>query len=172
MKNINEKGIKTPIWGGIILLIIVVAIILDIFSVKLPGNTDRPSDILDYSDTILIANDSVKDRLYSEYGLQVLEVNYDKYRSNWTFKFKNISNHIIGNAQEMSFKLTYKVTNLKTHEVVKSDYTFLDFNKLQSKEIVQLHPYINWTAYLGVKYRIDFWIENLPMCPYFIKLNY
>ena len=172
MKNISKKGIKAPLWGGIILLIMVVAIILDLFSVKLPGDVNRQSNVLDYNDTILIANDSVKDRLYSEHGLQVLKITYDKYHDDWIFKLKNVANHTIGDARELTLKLTYKVVDLKTDEIVKADYSYLRFNKFQPGEMVQLHPYIGWKAYIGVKYRVDFWIENLPMKPYFLKLNY
>lgn len=82
----------------------------------------------DYSDTILIANDSVKDRLYSEYGLQVLKVNYDKYHNDRTFKLKNVSNRIIRNEREVTLKLTYNVTDLEAGEVVRSNYTYLSVN--------------------------------------------
>lgn len=169
----NKEGVKVPwFFTGTILF----AILLSLLFLN-PDTSNSSTEVsekesLSYSDTILIANDSIKDRLYAEYGLQVLKVNYDKYHNDWTFKLKNVSNRIIGDSKQLSLKLIYKVTDLKTDEVVKADYTFLNVNKLQVGETIQLHPNVSWSAYVGVKYRIDFWMENFPMCPYFLKLNY
>ena len=104
----NKEGVKVPwFFIGTILF----AILLSLLFLN-PDTSNSPTEVsekesLSYSDTILVANDSIKDRLYAEYGLQVLKVNYDKYHNDWIFKLKNVSNRIIGDSKQLSLKLTF-----------------------------------------------------------------
>ena len=121
------------------------------------------------SDTILIANDSVMDRLKVNYGLQVMEYGYRKvnytdtggYGTDFFIKFKNLR----GTTLDNSYKLYYKAIDSKTNEVLESNYTYLTFNKISPNEVVQLEPYINWTHTAGEKYILYLWIEDIPMRP-------
>lgn len=121
------------------------------------------------SDTILVNNDSLPDKLKVKYGLQVMDYSYRRvgltetrgYSMDFSIKIKNLRNKPLNGKLE----LNYKVIDPKTNEVVKSDYSFLRFNNILPNEIIQLEPYLSWTYRTGKKYILYLWIEDIPMKP-------
>lgn len=121
------------------------------------------------SDTILVNNDSIPDKLKVKYGLQVIDYGYRKvnitgtrgYSMDFFIKIKNLRNKTL----DGDLKLNYKVIDPKTNEVIRSDYSYLHFKNILPDEIIKLEPYLSWTYRTGKKYILYLWIEDIPMRP-------
>lgn len=143
-------------------------------------STSNEMTIPNCSDTIFVGNDSINDMLNVKHGLQVVDCKFERvgytdvggYGINFFLKMRNVSEQVIGDESEMSLKLSYKVLDDKTDETIKSDYTYLSFNKLSPNEFIRLEPYVSWTYVSGRKYRVYLWIDDIPMQPIVVRMGY